>query len=454
MINTYKVTSWIKPWIIYLLFKMNKLRVSILEKIKYEDLIFLSSTVFKESNDYEKLMLKIVELQEIRIKEEANKRKIKVAFLFADSSSFWAFDDVYFSLKNSIYFEPYVVVPLYRTKDKVAKRDAILYFRKKGIRHYVVKEEKDAKWEKRILPDIVVSQVPYVYSNWQKNFCVENLPCSCMTMFVPYSFWVAEKLDIGFRERGYLKKFGKIFAPSKMHMHFFKNKLGISDSRLFYSGYPKCDTYYREKNGISDERIWGGGEKVHIIYAPGLVDAEPRFSTFASNYMQMLSVAKATKDTVSWVIRLHPAMIDSCISQGVFANLEEWNSYIEKWEKLENVMVSMHEDYSDIFKTSDGMIMDSISFLPVYQYVHKPLLLLTQKTQKMNYLGSALKKVVYTVDARDIEGIKDFINNVIIDGQDYKKEMRENFFNENLDYYKENGQSASDYIVNTINSLL
>lgn len=266
MISIHKATLWIKPCLIYLLFKMNKLNVSILEKIKYADLLFLASTAFKENQYYEKLLLKVAELQELRIRETANKRKIKVAFLFSDSSSIWAFDDVYFPLKNSINFEPYVVIPLYRTKDEVAKRNAIQYFKEKNIRHYVVKEDKNAKWGKRRLPDIVISQVPYIYSNWQKNFCVENLPCSCMTMFVPYSFWVAGKLDIGFKERGYLKKFTKVFAPSKMHMNFFKNELGISDRRLFFSGYPKCDTYYRGKNEYQmKEFFWGGGRK-HILY--------------------------------------------------------------------------------------------------------------------------------------------------------------------------------------------
>lgn len=276
-----------------------------------------------------------------------------------------------------------------------------------------------------------------------------------MQMFVPYTFWIAQMLDADFFSSNYVKICSEIFLPSRIHVNLLKRGSGIDDKRLFYSGYPKCDSYYNKKNQmINIDKIWkNGNNKAHIIYAPGFMDSVHGFSTFNLNYMQMLELAKKTTDTASWVIRLHPMMAASCIEQGVFQDMNEWNSYLAEWEKLDSAIVSVHGSYEDIFRTSDAMIMDSVSFFPSYQYVHKPLLFLTRMTQKMNELGNKLKQVVYTSDARNIDEIEKFINDIVIKGQDYKKEIREKFFRDNLDYYYENKQLASEYIVSHIEEL-
>ena len=43
------------------------------------------------------------------------------------------------------------------------------------------------------------------------------------------------------------------------------------------------------------------------------------------------------------------------------------------WNALPNAKVVEEESYLDIFATSDGMIMDSASFIGEYLYVNKPL---------------------------------------------------------------------------------
>lgn len=456
----FRIRLKVKSFIIYILFKTNKLTPKLLDKINFENLIFLSKKI-KNHSEYERLILRIVELQERLIKEKAKNRKIKIGFI-GDSSNVWGFDDVYKILEDKNRYIPYVIIPLRvgsskQEEDmKILKQEAVCYFKNKKMKYYVVKEKKKAQWGNK-LPDILLSQVPYYEPYYQKNFCIENMPCSCMQMFVPYTFWIAKMVDASFAHSAYMKIYSKIFAPSKIHMEFMKKIAGggIDEKRLFYSGYPKLDSYYKEKVNSDIDSIWKNGKnKKRIIYAPGFMDPAPSFCTFNLNYMKMLDIARQTKDTVSWIIRLHPIMAGSCIEQGVFANINEWNDYINEWEKLENATVSIHGSYKDIFNTSDGMIMDSISFLPSYQYVHKPLLLLTRQTQKMNKLGNMLKEVIYTADAKNMEDVKDFIKEVIIKGIDSKKEVREEFFKKNLDYYYQNRQLASEYIVNIIEDLL
>ncbi len=86
-----------KSWIIYFLFKINKLNVNLLDIINYSDLIFLSEKI-KNYQEYQNLILKIVELQEKNLKAKARKRRIKIGFI-VDSSSLWGCDDIYKKLE-------------------------------------------------------------------------------------------------------------------------------------------------------------------------------------------------------------------------------------------------------------------------------------------------------------------------------------------------------------------
>lgn len=63
-------------------------------------------------------------------------------------------------------------------------------------------------------------------------------------------------------------------------------------------------------------------------------------------------------------------------------------------------------------------------------------------------------EVLYKTEGGNFEGIKEFIENVVIDEKDFMKKQRECFFENYLDYYKINGLYASDYIFNYINEII
>ena len=97
--------------------------------------------------------------------------------------------------------------------------------------------------------------------------------------------------------------------------------------------------------------------------------------------------------------------------------------------------MSAEESYLEIFATSDGMIMDSNSFLAEYMYVNKPLLFLTREEQTFNKLGRSIVDTYDQCDGRDYIGI-------------------ESFFGKHLDYLAKNGCLAGEMIYNDIISLL
>ena len=66
---------------------------------------------------------------------------------------------------------------------------------------------------------------------------------------------------------------------------------------------------------------------------------------------------------------------------GVFVNGEEYDAYCRAWDALPNAKVVMGE-YLAYFASSDAMILDSVSFMAEYLYVHKPALFLTREGER------------------------------------------------------------------------
>ena len=110
----------------------------------------------------------------------------------------------------------------------------------------------------------------------------------------------------------------------------------------------------------------------------------------------------------------------------------------------------MEADYLALFDTSDGIINDSISFVGEYMYVDKPMLFLERPEQRFNELGEVLIKAHYKVSGQDYMGIDNFVNEVVVKGNDHMKQEREKIFSEELDYYSDNGIKASEYVYRDI----
>ena len=110
--------------------------------------------------------------------------------------------------------------------------------------------------------------------------------------------------------------------------------------------------------------------------------------------------------------------------------------------------------YHNLFMRSDAMILDSVSFLAEYLYVHKPLLMLTRDGQYFNDFGKELMKVHYQAAGTDREAIEAFVADIVLDENDEKKEMREDFFKQNLDYLQMFGKNAAANIFELISKEL
>ena len=96
---------------------------------------------------------------------------------------------------------------------------------------------------------------------------------------------------------------------------------------------------------------------------------------------------------------------------------KEISNLKKKFSTLNNIWFYEKPDYFDYFKSSDALILDSISFISEYYPTKKPIFFITKSNMhKFNKYGDLIMDGVYK-GWEPVE-IDDFINNVVEAGKD------------------------------------
>ena len=380
-----------------------------------------------------------------RQKELRDKQRIKVAFVLY-SASMWSCDDLYQMFESDDRFVPYVAVCKYTNESNKQTwptyTQSLAFFAEKGYQIQKVADDtpKNRGWQALGEPDVVFYLTPY-HTLLPVGVNQGYLPGKVLTIYIPYSYMLIGAAPAHLPGFAYSWKH---YCDSQIYKRILLEYDPLFANNTYFVGYPKMDAFFEpcEKDPAELWKLTGEGQK-KIIYAPhhSLKDLEycaSHFATFDKNGQFILELAKKYPQT-SWIIKPHPNMKMTVLLAGVFKAEEEYYDYLSKWEALPNAKVVQEGSYVDYFKTSDAMIGDSVSFLAEYQFTGKPQLLLTRPEQEFNEFGAMVQSVLYKCPGEDLNGIEAFLNDVVIDGKDTMATVREQFFNENLNYYKKNG---------------
>lgn len=433
------------------------------EKLKEKRLadLFLLSNGHKDEYG----MLKRA-IEEEQINKLKRKERIKVAFVLY-SASMWSCDDLYNLFMKHSKFEPYVVVGKY-TNDSNMKtwptyHMTIQFFEEKGINYITVSDEtpKDYGWEAMGKPDIVFYLTPY-HTLLPVGINQGYLPAKVLTVYIPYSYMLIkaeEKYNVPAFQYSW-----RHYCDSEIYRKILLEFSCLYERNTFFVGYPKMDVFFEPFTG-RDTDLWKLDESIEkkpkkILFTPhhSLKDLQycsSHFSTFDKNFKFILELARKHVSDTSWILKPHPNLKKTVLMAGVFDTEQAYYDYLAEWEALPNAHVVQEGSYFDYFKTSDAMICDSVSFLAEYQFTGKPLLLLTRPEQKFNEFGALIQEQLYKCPGDDFEEIERFLNIVVLGENDYMKEDRQRFFDENLNYFKKNGNiKASEKIFDEIKKLV
>ena len=377
----------------------------------------------------------------------ACKKKIKIAFV-ARTASEWCGDDLYNLFANNDRFEVtlFLCLRVSQSVDETAKSEllqGVEQFKAHGLNVVAVED-----WRAEIpLQDVIIFLTPYFVS-LSKEPVIKILTPKTLMTYVPYALDIVKYNDL-YKEVIFTLGW-KLFFYSSMSLEEYDENCRRGMPRGFYSGHPKTDNFFKADANFSFSWKIARANTKKIIWAPhwsmndGVLN-----STFHWNYQFMYDFAKAHPE-VSWIVKPHPLLAFESVNEGLFPSTEAYEEYLQKWNDLPNAQVYDGAYYQGIFATSDGMILDSSSFLAEYQYVNKPVIYLTRDTQKFYKLGEKILNASYPVDGKDLEAIATMIQRVFIEGDDYKSDERREIFDNYLNYPKANGMLASEFVYKKI----
>lgn len=409
-------------------------------------------------------------LENINISKLRKQEKIIVGFIVNYSVS-WIGDELYHLFENSDKFEPFIFLIANhapgQSEDQIVEEYAknLEYFQSRNLRVIKTIDLKTGiqfDWEQiGIKPQLCIWLTPWT-ALFRGSFYLLNYSMDTLHTYIPYGFMVANNAEGNFPYDQYNQLLHnmtwKNFEESRNSVEMAEKYAFVGSRNAVYTGYPKMDAFY-EKD-IAEDDVWedlvrkaGNPNAKRIIYAPHhtLAADEPvNFSTFASNYLYFLELAEKFQKETVWVFKPHPHLVFKAVKEGIFADLNEWNAYLQKWRNLKNADVVEEGMYHNLFLKSDAMILDSVSFLSEYLYVQKPLLMLTREEQYYNDFGRELIKIHYCAVGTDEKAIEEFVSDVVLAGNDVNKEIRAQFFKKNLDYVNLFGKNAANNIFDQI----
>ena len=382
-----------------------------------------------------------------------SKDKVKVVFLVIHASV-WKVDSVFRQMLQDPYFDPEILICPYVQDDEERMQEdmnqAYNFFKNKC--YPVTKSQKaDGSWVMLddIKPDIVFFTNPYKITITEYY---ENAYFNYLTCYIPYYFMATTHAGDEFEQYNNLIFLlaWKIYWPHE-HCSILHKKLSVNGGKngITY-GYPATENLAFNRNVFPESR-WRVQPTLvkKIIFAPHHTIEESKYSL--SSFLKfgefIKSLAKAYQGKIQWSFKPHP-ILKSKLYLHPYWGKQKTDAYYNFW-KDESYTQLDEGDYDDLFLTSDAIIHDCSSFIVEYAFTGKPCLYLLNDNNLddlLNEFGAGVMQVYE--QAKTIDEIKIFADNVIREAIMLDKVKRRYFDNYVETYYKD--KSPSERIINNL----
>lgn len=155
---------------------------------------------------------------------------------------------------------------------------------------------------------------------------------------------------------------------------------------------------------------------------------------------------------IDFVFRPHPLLKTKLALKEIWG-AERANAYYDAWNNHPNSFFQNGGPYFETFANSDGMIHDCSSFMAEYLYVEKPVcfILKDENIAEKFFIDNGKEILNHSYLAKQQGDIDYFINEIILKGNDSKKEARIQFTKEEIAY---NYPHATDTALKIISNAL
>ena len=390
--------------------------------------------------------------QWLYVRRLRHKKKINVVF-FASSLPMWRYQHLYEALSKHPRFNVTIVIQPFiwwaESQKQENVQDLCRYFDDKSIQYLLGTNAEgiilDVKGE--LKPDLLFYPQPY------KDYFPEKISYNRfynkLLCYYPYAFWRAKdswSYDLPLHRTAW-----KLFYSTELHREDAKlYALWNKGRNVEVVGYPTADDF------LSGDYIdvWKPQttKKKRIIWAPHftLFSGGPiKQSNFLWMAEVMLNLAKKYSNKLQFAFKPHPHLFGKLCEHPDWGE-EKAKEYYDAWVTMENTQLDTGE-FVDLFMTSDAMIHDCGSFSVEYHYSGNPVMYVAEDFEEqvadMAEFGQLATRMHYV--GTNGQDIIDFIENVVIGGNDPMKKKRAEFVQKYL--VPPNGKSV---VENTMDILL
>lgn len=385
------------------------------------------------------------------LNEIYKKDRLRIIF-FLPNLGMWKYETLFSLLLADDYFEPYLV-PFphpWHSKDEQMMffEDIWCYCQSKGfpvINGYDIQSGTYMS-SKELNPDIVVYTQPYNtgYDFWK----IEKFWNKAIFIYTPYSVPIEDDTIFHFNLLQNIS--WKLFYPSPMLKPLFRtNLITWGGNNLEFVGNPLYDQFIQTTALGREWKIKDQSMK-RIIWAPHhsiLPDDYLHNSNFIEMADAMLALAIEYSDRVQFAFKPHPYLLEKL--HKIWGTTRA-DAYYNKWRDLPNTALVVG-DYVDLFLSSDGMIHDCASFMCDYLYVNKPVMFLCKDDTGENLNSYGAKCLSMHYKGNNIQDVRYFIEEVILNEADTMKKEREKKYKEYL--LPPNGKSVGKNMYDILKSL-
>lgn len=272
--------------------------------------------------------------------------------------------------------------------------------------------------------DIVCYPSPYdiSYSLYNPYYAAQN---SILSIHINYGFF-RSKYDRYIYQLDNYNNFWRVFLETELNLEEYKEYGKNKGSNAIVTGYSKMDKMVEYLSNRKEN------SRKTIIIAPhhsvkgGCNDtlALSNFETYSDLFLELPKLYPQ----IDFIFRPHPVLFKTLKNKSAWGE-KRIQAYLENLLSNENVVYSTEGDYWETFAISDGIIQDCGSFLVEYFYTKNPCCYMLKSPSdiedKFSDLGKHCLEQCYI--AYNKSDIINYIDDVIINGNDYKKDTRNVF---------------------------
>ena len=380
-----------------------------------------------------KVFFKLQEIYRHKEKELKKKKTINVVFMLSLISMFPARPLFEYLLKNKNRYKydvKILIVPDQRFGLKNAISSQLKAYEELSAAYgadNILVSSVDGRLDTidiKNLADIIIPALPYDITH--PKYSLYNLiNLGILPALVNYGYF-RSIYDRNLIVSNTYSMYWKVFTENNYNLQEFKNFQQINGKNCVLTGYCKLDFYESIKNTINKK-----DRKVIMISPHHSVEGGYNSIMHLSNFYKyadlFLKLPELYPD-IDFIFRPHPALF-FCLERKNFWGSEKVEKYIKKMKSYKNVRYSDGGDYLRDFAESDALIQDCGSFLVDYFYTKKPQCYMLKNKEQINETFSDFGKLCLenVYKAYNSDDIINFINEVVINENDYMKDQRDKF---------------------------